>query len=168
MLRLLVTAGPLRSFQVRNYRFLWTSNASVRLAEQMQVLVLSWYVVTETGSPFLLGLFGALRFTGTLFGAAYGVVVDRINRRRLMVGVRLSLTMLSAVVLLLVLAERLEPWHIFVLTGFEGMARALDNINRQTVLADVVAREQLINAMALDRSGADASQMAGPWSEARC
>ncbi len=162
MLRLLVTAGPLRSFQVRNYRFLWTSNASVRLAEQMQVLVLSWYVVTETGSPFLLGLFGALRFSGTLFGAAYGVVVDRSNRRRLLVGVRLAISALSVALLLLVLAGRLEPWHVFILTAFGGLARAFDNIIRQTLLGDVIRRDELINALALDRTGSDASQMLGP------
>ena len=162
MLGPLATAGPLRSFRVRDFRFLWISNAAVRLAEQMQLLVLSWFVVTETGSPLLLGLFGALRFSGTLFGAAYGVVADRSNRRRLLVGGRLAICTLSTAILLLVLADRLEPWHVFVLVGFGGLARAFDNVVRQTVVADVVRREELINAMALDRTGSDASQMIGP------
>ena len=128
----------------------------------MELLVLSWFVVTETESPFLLGLFGALRFFGALFGAAFGVVVDRSNRRRLLIGVRMVFVALSAAILLLVLTERLQPWHVFILTGFGGLARALDNITRQTLLADIVRREELINAMALTRTGADASQMVGP------
>jgi len=162
LLRLLVTEGPLRSFQVRNYRFLWASNLSVRFAEQMQLLVLSWFVVTEISSVFLLGLFGALRFGGTMFGAAYGVVVERSNRRLLIIGVRLTVSILSAVILLLVVTGRLEPWHIFLLTGLGGMIRALDNITRQTIMADVMRREELINAMALDRTGSDACQIVGP------
>jgi len=162
LLRLLVTAGLLRSFQVRNYRFLWASSTSVRFAEQMQLLVLSWFVVTGTESLLLLGLFGALRFSGTLFGAAYGVVVDRSNRRRLLIGVRLTVCVLSTVILLLVVTDRLELWHVFVLTGVGGLARAFDNITRQTLMGDVMRKEELINAMALDRTGSDASQIVGP------
>jgi hypothetical protein len=128
----------------------------------MQLLVLSWFVVTETESMLLLGLFGALRFSGTLFGAAYGVVVDRSNRRRLLIGVRLTISVLSTVLLLLVVTDRLELWHVFILTGLGGLARAFDNITRQTVLGDVMRREELINAMALDRTGSDASQIVGP------
>ncbi len=157
-----MTEGLLRSFQVRNYRFLWASNASVRFAEQMQLLVLSWFVVNETDSLLLLGLFGALRFTGTLFGAAYGVVVDRSNRRQLLIGVRLVITTLSTAVLLLVVTDRLELWHVFALTSVGGLARAFDNITRQTLLGDVMRKEELINAMALDRTGSDASQIVGP------
>jgi len=162
LLRFLVTEGPLRSFQVRDYRFLWASNIFVRFAEQMQLLVLSYFVRTEISSVFLLGVYGALRFGGTMFGAAYGVVVERANRRRLMIGVRLTVSILSAAILLLVVTGRLEPWHVFVLTGMGGLARAFDNITRQTILADVMRKEELINAMALDRTGSDATQIVGP------
>ncbi|MDP6548484.1 MAG: MFS transporter [Dehalococcoidia bacterium] len=162
MLRLLVTEGLLRSFQVRNYRFFWASNTSVRFAEQMQLLVLSYFVRTEISSVFLLGLFGALRFGGTLFGAAYGVVVERSNRRLLLIGVRLTVSILSATILLLVVTGRLEPWHVFIITGLGGLTRAFDNITKQTMLADVMRKEELINAMALDRTGSDASQIVGP------
>jgi MFS family permease len=128
----------------------------------MQLLVLSYFVRTEISSVFLLGVYGALRFGGTMFGAAYGVVVERANRRRLMIGVRLTVSILSAAILLLVVTGRLEPWHVFVLTGMGGLARAFDNITRQTILADVMRKEELINAMALDRTGSDATQIVGP------
>ena len=162
LMRLLVTAGPLRSFQQRNYRFLWASDTLVRVAEHMELLVLAWFVLTETDSPFQVGLLGALRFTGTLLAPAYGVMVDRYDRRRLLVGGRVAFLVSATTILLLITTGRLEPWHVYLLAGFSGLARAFDNVTRQTILADVIARDELTNAMALTRTGLDTGQMVGP------
>ena len=79
----------LRSFRLPNFRMMWFSDATASSAEQMEFLVLAWYVLTETNSPFLVGLFAALRFTGTLFSPYYGILVDRYDRKRLLAGARM-------------------------------------------------------------------------------
>lgn len=162
MIRLLVTKGPLRSFQRRNYRLLWASDISQRCAEQMEFLVLAWYVLAETNSPFLVGLFGALRFFGTLLAAPYGVLADRYDRRRLLVGIRLTFAVAAATVLVLFFTGHLKVWQVFVLMGVFGAYRAFDSVTRQAVLADVMEGEGVTNALALTRTGQDAAQMVGP------
>ena len=65
------------AFRGSDFRYLWLSDSVVSCSEQMEFLVLAWFILQETDSPFLLGLYAALRFTGTLFSPLYGIVVDR-------------------------------------------------------------------------------------------
>ena len=69
------------SFRIRGFRYLWLANALSNWAGEMETLILGWYVLVETGSPFLLGLFGALRWGGTLLSPLYGVLADRMDGR---------------------------------------------------------------------------------------
>ncbi len=150
------------AFRGRDFRYLWLSDSSVSCAEQMEFLVLAWFILQETDSPFLLGLYAALRFTGTLFSPLYGIVVDRYRRERLLRAVRFGFTASGLVILLLVAGGFLSVWQVFVLVGIVGMARAFDTVTRQTVIPDIVPREGIMNAVALTRSGRDIMQIIGP------
>ena len=154
-----VVGQLLRSLRTRNYRQLWFSDNLMTLAEQMEFLVLAWYVVTATTSPFWVALFAALRFTGTMFAPFYGIVVDRYDRKRLLVFSRLGFAAISLAILLLSFTGQLQIWHVFVLTALGGMGRAFDNVTRQTFIADLVQRNELSNAVALTRTGRDATQI---------
>ena len=157
-----ITSRLLRSFRSPNYRFLWASDGFTSSAEQMEFLVLAWFVLIETDSAFMVGLFGALRFTGTLFSPFYGVVVDRYDRKRLMTGSRLAFSLIAGVIILLSFSVGLEVWQVFIITAISGMLRAFDNVARQTLIGDLVARDDLANAVALTRTGRDATQIFGP------
>ncbi|MDA0769342.1 MAG: MFS transporter [Chloroflexi bacterium] len=158
-----VVAGQLlRSLRTRNYRQLWYSDNLMTAAEQMEFLVLAWYVVTETSSPFWVTLFAALRFTGTMFAPFYGIIVDRYDRKKLLVFSRLGFAGISLCILALSFTGQLQIWHVFVLTALAGMGRAFDNVTRQTFIADLVKREELSNAVALTRTGRDATQIFAP------
>ena len=150
------------AFRGREFRYLWLSDSAVSCSEQMEFLVLAWFILQETDSPFLLGVYAALRFTGTLFSPLYGIVVDRYRRERLLSAVRFGFTISSFVILVLAIMDVLDVWHVFVLVGVSGMGRAFDTVTRQTVIPDIVPREGIMNAVALTRSGRDVTQIIGP------
>ncbi len=157
-----ITSRFFRSFQQRNYRLLWFSDGVTSSAEQMEFLVLAWFVLLETESPFLVGLYGSLRFTGTLFAPLYGIVVDRYDRLKLLRTSRIIFTVIAIIIAALAFLDQIHIWQIFVLTGIAGMARAFDNVTRQTIIADMVPRQNLGNAIALTRTGRDATQIVSP------
>jgi Na+/melibiose symporter-like transporter len=149
------------SFRIRSFRFQWVADGLATWASEIDLLVLSWFVLVDTDSPFLVGLLGALRFTGTLLGPLYGIVVDRIDRTKLFVGIRVFMACLAATMMALVLTESLQVWHAFLLATAVGLARQFDMVVRQALLADVVPRESLMNAVGLARSTMDAARITG-------
>ncbi len=157
-----ITSRFFRSFQQRNYRLLWLSDNATSSAEQMEFLILAWFVLTETESPFLLGLYGSLRFTGTLFSPLYGVVVDRYDRLKLLRVSRIIFTVIAVIIAVLSFIDQFHIWQVFILTAVAGMVRAFDNVARQTLMADMVPRQSLGNAIALTRTGRDATQIVSP------
>ena len=157
-----ITSRFFRSFQQRNYRLLWSSDGVTSSAEQMEFLVLVWFVATQTESAFLVTLYGALRFTGTLFAPFYGIFVDRYDRLMLLRISRIIFTVIAVIIATLAFLGQIQIWHIFVLTGVAGMARAFDNVTRQTLIADMVPRQNLGNAIALTRTGRDTTQIVSP------
>ena len=157
-----ITSRFFRSFQQRNYRLLWASDGITSSAEQMEFLVLVWFVATHTESAFLVTLYGALRFTGTLFAPFYGIVVDRYDRLMLLRVARIIFTIIAVIIAVLSFLDQIQLWHIFVLTGVAGMARAFDNVTRQTLIADMVPRRNPGNAIALTRTGRDTTQIVSP------
>ena len=157
-----VSGRLFRSFMQRNYRMLWFSDGATSSAEQMEILVLAWFVLIETDSAFLVGVYGALRFTGTLFAPFYGILVDRYDRLSLLRIARVIFTVSAVVIAALAFTGQIHIWQIFLLTGITGMARAFDNVTRQTLMADMVPRYNLGNAIALTRTGRDATQIVSP------
>ena len=157
-----VSGRLFRSFLQRNYRMLWFSDGATSSAEQMEILVLAWFVLIETDSAFLVGVYGALRFTGTLFAPFYGILVDRYDRLSLLRIARVIFTVNAIIIAALAFAGQIHIWQIFLLTGINGMARAFDNVTRQTLMADMVPRYNLGNAIALTRTGRDATQIVSP------
>ena len=157
-----ITSRFFRSFQQRNYRLLWLSDGITSSAEQMEFLVLVWFVATETDSAFLVTLYGALRFTGTLFAPFYGIVVDRYDRLMLLRASRIIFIVIAVIIAALSFLGEINIWHVFILTGVAGMARAFDNVTRQTLIADMVPRRNLGNAIALTRMGRDTTQIVSP------
>ena len=157
-----VRSRLLTAFFYRDFRMLWLSDSFVGWAEQVEFVVLAWYVLQETDSPLMLGIYGALRFTGTLFSPLFGVLVDRYDRRKLLVLTRSVFFANSGVLLVLAASDGLSVQYVFVLAGIAGMGRAFDTIVHQTVIADIVPASGLMNGVALTRTGRDIMQIVGP------
>lgn len=150
------------SFKIRNYRFLWISDCLQAWAEYMELVVLSWLILEMSSSPLLVGLYGALRFMGTIMSPAFGVVVDRFDRKLLLILVRGSFVMNGLVILGITIMGTLGTVAILVMAGLLGLSKTFDMVIRQSILPAVVGDKNLNNGVALARAGGDVTQMIGP------
>ena len=151
----------LESLRIRSFRYQWGADLFATWAAEMETLLLGWYVLVDTGSPFLVGLVGALRFGGLLLAPLYGVVADQVDRRRLLLALRVGQGALAAAFAALAFSGSLQPWHAFALAGLGGLVRNGENVVRQSLIADSVPQGALLNAMGLSRTTMDGAKMAG-------
>jgi MFS family permease len=129
----------------------------------MQSLAQSWLVYKLTGSAVSLGLVG---FCGQipvfLLAPIGGVVADRHRRQYVVVATQTASMILALTLAGLTLSGRVHVWHVFVLASLLGVANAFDIPARQAFVVDMVGRDDLINAIALNSSMFNVARMVGP------
>lgn len=128
---------------------------------EMEILILAWYILVATDSPFLVGVLGALRFSGTLTAPIVGVIADRVSRKVMLMVLRTGAGLSAVALLLLAAFNLIEPWHVFVIAGISGFFRPADNVLRQALIADTVPRDMLMNASGLARTTQDTARIVG-------
>ncbi|MQG37377.1 MAG: MFS transporter [SAR202 cluster bacterium] len=159
-----VTRISLNPFQVLrhgDYKFVWPTEALSLWAMEMEIIVLAIFILRDTNSPLLVGLIGAAKFAGTLFGPIYGLIVDRFNRKLLQVGVRAFSVLLAISLTTLIITDALELWHAYAIVTAGSMVRMLDLILIQTLTADAVPSYALHGAIGLSRSTLDGARVVG-------
>ena len=134
---------------------MWFGDLALSTAEFMEILILSWYILGQTESPLVLGIFAALRFTGTVIAPFFGVIVDSLGRRRIYIFARISFVILSSSIFILTLFDLLSVIAVLIIAALVGLSRSLDMIVRQSVLPIIVSSSQLQN-------GRDMTQIIGP------
>ena len=128
----------------------------------MELVVLSWYVLEKSNSPIIVGIYGALRFSGTLFAPLIGGLADRTNRRRLLLIIRASYLINGSVILFLIFLNLLDPWVVLLMTFLFGLSKTADFVIKQAIIPNIAGRENINNSVALFRAGNDITQMIGP------
>jgi MFS family permease len=129
----------------------------------MQNVALAWLVVELTSSPLAVGALAFCRFIPfTLFGLVAGVVADRIDNRRLVIATQAVSMVLSAILALLVFTGTETLWLVFLLATLGGMALVFDAPGRHALTFQMVGRDELPNAVALNASLFNASRVVGP------
>jgi predicted MFS family arabinose efflux permease len=157
-------SGPrsiLSVFGIRSFRFQWSADAMNTWGSEMETLILGWYILVATDSPFLVGLLGALRFSGTITAPLIGVIADRTNRKQMLIFLRIGTGLSSMVLLILAVTGLIQPWHVFIVAGFSGLLRPADNVLRQSLIADTVPRRLLMNASGFARTTQDSARIVG-------
>lgn len=145
------------------FRRLWALSWAYYTSRAMELVVLSWLVLEVTNSPSMVALVGAMRaLPMALAGVLAGLMADRLPRRRVMWGAQAVNLTVTGTLLLLLVADRAEPWHAFVAIFITGATWAADFATRRAYLADVFAGRGLTNAMALDVGLLNASNLTGP------
>ena len=126
-------------------------------------MAMGWAALSLTGSQLWVGLVTGLPgLTLALCGPAAGVVVDRYDRRALLILVRASFVVLSLPLWALALSGALEPWHLLVATLGVGAVRALSLPALRAFLTDLVGRERLLSANSLTGASGSAGELVGP------
>ncbi len=153
----------LRALRHRNFRLFAAGQSISLIGTWMQSIAQSWLVYRLTGSSLLLGAVGFVSQIEVFLLAPFGgTVADRYNRHRVVI-ITQTLSMLLAFVLAgLTLAGAVRVWHIFVLAGLLGSVNAFDIPTRQAFAIDMVGREDLMNAIALNSSMFNGARIAGP------
>ena len=151
-----------RSLKGKGFAILWGSDLAVSSAEFLELFILSWYVLQKTESPTILGIYAALRFTGTLFAPLLGVLVDHFGLRRSFNLSRAIFFILSFILAAIFLLEEPSILVILFMSALLGVMRSTDLITRQSVLTHMVSQGELQNAVALSRMGRDLTQIIVP------
>ncbi len=129
----------------------------------MQTVAQSWLVYRLTGSGLKLGAVGfASQIPVFLFAPLGGIVADRSNRKHVVIGTQVASMLLAFVLAALTLTNRVQVWHVFVLAALLGVVNAFDIPGRQSFLVDMVGKEDLMNAIALNSSMFNGARVIGP------
>ena len=152
-----------RSLRNPNYRRYFFGQLISLHGTQIAMVAQSWLVYSLTKSSLMLGLVSfTMLFPILLFGLFGGVLADRISRRRLMIGSQGVAMLLAFLLASLALSGQIEVWHIFLIVFFLGLAQAIDMPVRQSILADLVPRKELSNAVGLNSGAFNVARFAGP------
>ncbi len=129
----------------------------------MQTVAQSWLVYRLTGSALLLGSVGfASQVPVFLFAPVGGITADRSNRRYVVIATQVASMILALILAALTLFHKVQVWHVFVLASLLGIVNAFDIPGRQSFLVDMVGKEDLMNAIALNSSMFNGARVIGP------
>ena len=129
----------------------------------MQAVAQAWLVLQLTGSPFKLGLISTLQFSPVLlFAVVTGAVADRLPKRRLLVITQTTLACQALLLGALVATGLVEYWHVAVLGLLLGFANVFDQPARQSYVMDLVGKDDVASAVALNSAAFNAARIVGP------
>jgi len=152
-----------RSMSVRNYRLYFAGQLISTTGTWMQSIAQAWLVLQITGSGVALGVTVALQFTPVLLvGAWGGLVADRVDKRRLLVGTQAAAGLLALVLGSVTALGVVQLWMIYVLALGLGAVNALDNPARRAFVVEMVGAEHVSNAVSLSSAMFMAARVIGP------
>jgi MFS family permease len=153
----------LRALHHRNYRLYFSGQLISLIGTWMQNVAQSWLVYRLTGSSFLLGSIGfASQIPIFLLAFVGGTAADRYSRHRIIVWAQVASMFLALALAALTLTGAVRIWHIFVLSALLGVVNAFDMTARQAFVVELVGKEDLMNAIALNSSIFNGARVLGP------
>ncbi|MGH9862095.1 MAG: MFS transporter [Candidatus Acidiferrales bacterium] len=155
--------GMLRALRHRNYRLFWTGNFLSNIGTWMHQVALGWLVLELTNSPFRLGLVGFAQFIpALLFSLPGGVIADRVNRRRWLLGTHSVMLVLALTLALGVTLGVINYPAILAIAFLLGTTSALNFPAFQAMVHDLSSHEDQLNAIALNSLQFNTSRFIGP------
>jgi MFS family permease len=156
-------ATALRALRHRNFQLFFGGQLISLIGTWMQSVAQAWLVYRLTKSALLLGTVGfASQIPVFLVAPLGGITADRVNRQRLVIATQISSMVLAGILAWLTLSGRVQVWHIFALASLLGVVNAFDIPGRQSFLVDMVGKEDLMNAIALNSSMFNGARVIGP------
>jgi predicted MFS family arabinose efflux permease len=165
---------PLRARQVRipktfaalrhrNYQLFLGGQLISLAGTWMQIIAQGWLVYQISGSELALGVAGFASAIPVLVLSPFaGVLADRINKRTLMVTTQICAMILALVLAALAFTGTVQVWHIVLLAGALGVVNAFDGPTRQAFVVEMVGRDDLPNAIALNSMTFNTGRIIGP------
>ncbi len=167
-----------RALRQRNFRLFFAGQFLSLIGTWMQSLAQGWLVWRLSHSSYLLGVVAFCQMAPVLFLALLGgVAADRFNRHKVVLATQTALLLQATVMAGLTLAGWIQVWHVMVLAAVLGSVNAFDMPGRQAFLVQMVGREDLGNAIALNSTIFNGARIIGPaiagfvvnlWGEGAC
>jgi MFS family permease len=154
-----------RALRHRNFQLFFSGQLISLIGTWMQSVAQSWLVYRLTGSALLLGSVGfASQVPVFLFAPLGGIAADRYNRRHVVIATQVASMLLAFILAALTLTHAIDHrvWMIFVLAALLGVVNAFDIPGRQSFLVDMVGKDDLMNAIALNSSMFNGARVIGP------
>ncbi|MBM2828181.1 MAG: major facilitator superfamily 1, partial [Actinobacteria bacterium] len=156
-------ASTFRALRHRNFRLWFYGQLTSLVGTWMQTIAQNWLVYQLTGSAWDLGL---VNFVGaiplvplTLYA---GVIADRFSKRRIIFLMQAAMMALAFILAALCFTGVVRVWHVMVLAFLLGAAQALDTPARQAFVIELVGKEDLSNAIALNSGIFHGARVIGP------
>ena len=157
------TAVLFRALRHRNFRLFFGGQIISLIGTWMQTVAQAWLIYRLTGSSVLLGVLGFVgQFPIFLLSPLAGVAADRWPRRRVVIATQSASMLLAYILAALTMTGRINVGEIIVLATCLGIVNAFDVPARQSFLIEMVGREDLLNAIALNSSMFNGARVAGP------
>ena len=154
---------PFTALEERDFRNLWVGMLPGTLAMQMGMVTTGWVAYDISGSAASVGLValgsGIPMLTLGLFG---GVVADRFPKRRTLLMTQSLIGVAATISAVLVLTGVIQIWHLMLISALQGVGFAFNMPSRQAFVAQLISRERLMNAVALNNAGMNFSRVIGP------
>jgi MFS family permease len=151
------------AFQHRNYRLFFGGQLISLVGTWMQQVAQAWLVLQLTGDPIWLGIVAAAQFVPVMIlGLFAGVAADALPKRRVLLWVQAAMMILALALAALVITGLVQVWMIVVLALLLGVANAVDMPVRQSFAVELVGREHVGNAVALNSAMFNGARILGP------
>ena len=152
-----------RSLRHRNFRLFWSGQFISLIGTWMQNVGQAWLVLELTHSSFKLGVVSALQFLPMLFlSFPVGVFIDYFPKRMIIIATQTVMMLLAFTLAVLQWTGLVQYWHVLVLATILGVANTIDMPARQAFIIEMVGKEDLMNAIALNSSIFNAARALGP------
>jgi MFS family permease len=149
--------------QIRDFRILWAARWTHEVSRRMELLVLGYLILQLTDSPFQVGLIAVfLNAPRPVLALFAGVIADRLDRRRIMVGAQASYFGIAATLLVLLITGAIQPWHVFIAILLQGSGKVLDDPSRRTAIFDLAGQGRIASAMSLETITNNGGKILGP------
>lgn len=146
-----------------NYRLFFAGQFVSLIGTWMQNTAQSWLVYDLTGSKFLLGAVAALGSLPMLFFSTFGgALADRLPKRNILIVTQAVSMLLAFTMAALVFSGEIQVWHIVLIAALGGVVMAFDMPPRQAIVVEMVGKQDLMNALALNSSMFNGARIVGP------
>ncbi len=147
----------------RRFTLIWAGLIISMVGSQMQQWVLFWHISQLSRAPIAVSIVGGVRFAAVLaFSLVGGLVADRYNRRGILFLTQSVLLLVAVALGVLTLFHVIRLWHIYLLTAIQASATAFDLPARQSLVPNLVPREDLPSAFSLQSIAFNTGAIAGP------
>ncbi len=158
---ILITAFP--AFKSRNYKLYFSGQLISLIGTWLQIVALGWLVLKMTNSAFLIGLITALGSLPSLFFTLFGgVIVDRFPKKKILFITQGSAMILAITLGILTVFNVINIWEIAIIAFLMGTVAAIDIPARQAFVAELVSKDQIPSAIALNSATFNAARVIGP------